>query len=619
MENKENSIKDIEETEFYNKIKSNDVSFVKDMFTKYDIKTKDDISTCKKNLSKIHKTVPSLSKMLRIYKFLVANNEIVQNEHIQKLLTTKVTRSHSGVVVITSFFSPYPKTKKGIQTFSCEYDCAYCPNNPGMPRSYDEKEPGVMRAIECKFDSKEQFWNRARSLQNMGHPLDKIELIFLGGTFSSFPKEYITEFFRDQFYAANNMNCLDLREPLSLQEEQYINQYESIIKIIGITIETRPDRITYSELKYLRELGVTRVQLGIQHIDDRILTHINRRCYNRHTIKAIKILKSCCFKVDIHIMPDLPHPDTISTEEMIDLDKNMFEELFVNPDLQADQWKIYPCATIPHTKIEEEYKSGKYRPYGELKNPDVLFELLIDVKSKVKPWVRLNRVVRDIPKQIIIGGYDNVSMRNDIHIEMKNRSLKCRCIRCREVQTKNIDIKEFEMKIRRYNASEGIEYFISLENEDEVLLGFIRLRIDENVDVLREVYFPELIDCSLIRELHVYGQVICHYQENTGNNGVQHLGIGKSLINEAIKITKTYNLNKIAVISGVGVKNYYIKQGFLPEGHYIVKDLDISEKYDIYDFKNDSSYDYVNEFSTSFCWYYISVLFSVCIYIFYNY
>ena len=260
--------------------------------------------------------------------------------------------------------------------------------------------------------------------------------------------------------------------------------------------------------------------------------------------------------------------------------------------------------------------------------------MLIDVKSKVKPWVRLNRVIRDIPKQIIIGGYDNVSMRNDIHTEMKNRGLRCRCIRCREVQNKNINIKEFEMKVRRYNASEGLEYFISWENQDEVLLGFLRLRIDENPDPIREVYFPELTDCSLIRELHVYGQVICHYQENTGNgnNGVQHLGLGKSMINEAIKITKTHNLEKIAVISGVGVKNYYIKQGFLPEGHYLVKDLILNEEEKekeneefslnrqvIYDFKNDSAYDYVNEFSTKFMWYYVAVLLSVCIYIFYNY
>jgi ELP3 family radical SAM enzyme/protein acetyltransferase len=319
-------------------------------------------------------------------------------------------------------------------------------------------------------------------------------------------------------------------------------------------------------------------------------------------------------------MPDLPHPDSISIKEMINLDKNMFEELIVNPDLQADQWKIYPCATIPYTKIQEEYNSGKYNPYGEFKNPDVLFELLIYVKSKINPWIRLNRVIRDIPKQIIIGGYDNVSMRDDIHKEMKKRGLKCRCIRCREVKTKNININDFELKIRKYSASEGIEYFISFENKEEIILGFLRLRIEENQNPIKEIYFPELKDCSLIRELHVYGQVICHYEENNGN-GVQHIGLGKKMINEAIKITKTHKLDKISVISGVGVKNYYIKQGFLTQGNYLVKYLDNPDnpRQSIFDFKNDSSYDYVNEFSTLFCLYYITIIFSIGIYIFYNY
>ena len=570
----ENIIKDT-----YNKVDNNDILLVKDLFTNNIIKSKEDINLHKIKLAKKYKTVPSLSKILQIYRSLVTNKELQYDNNIEKLLKTKVVRSHSGVVVITSFFSAFPTTSKGTQQFSCEYDCAYCPSNPGMPRSYDEKEPGVMRAIECKFDSKEQFRSRATSLLNMGHPLDKIELIFLGGTFSSFPKEYIIDFFRDQFYAANTMHHTDIREPLTLKEEQYINQHNATIKIIGITIETRPDRINYTELRFLRLLGVTRVQLGVQHIDDRILEHINRRCTTYHTIKAIKLLKSCCFKVDIHIMPDLPHPSYISMEEMIELDKNMFDEFIENPNFQADQWKIYPCATIPFTKIEEEYKNGLYKPYGELKNPDVLFELLVDVKTKVKPWVRLNRVVRDIPKNIIIGGYDNVSMRNDLLIAMKNRGFKCNCIRCREVKTNTININEFKIKIRDYNASDGIEYFISWEDSNDVLLGFLRLRINKNDDKMRDIYFPELNDCTLIRELHIYGQVTCHDKDNNGS-GVQHLGLGKALINKAIEITKNYGFGKIAVISGVGVRNYYIKQGFEENdklGFYLIKSINYNK------------------------------------------
>lgn len=574
---------DIEEIKYDKKDKdsndskdSKDISLVKELFESYEIKSKEDINKYKTKLAKKYKTIPSITKILSIYKNLVSNGELSHDKHIQNLLVKKATRSHSGVVVITSFFSPYPSTKDGgVQKFSCEYNCAYCPSNPGMPRSYDENEPGVRRAIECKFDSKEQFWNRARTLQNMGHPLDKIEVIFLGGTFSSFPREYITEFFRDHFYAANVMNSNKIREPLSLEQEQYINQHESSVKIIGITIETRPDRIDFDELVYLRKLGVTRVQLGVQHTDDRILKHINRRCYTKDTVNAIRLLKSCCFKVDIHIMPDLPHPLDISMQDMIELDKKMFEKLFENPYLQADQWKIYPCATIPYTKIKRDYESGNYKPYGELRNPDVLFELLIDVKSKVKPWVRLNRVVRDIPKQIIIGGYENVSMRNDLLIEMKKRGLKCRCVRCREIKTKQVNISDFEIKTREYKASNGIEYFISWEDKDENLLGFLRLRIDgnsNNYNKIRNNFFPELEGCSLIRELHVYGQITYHNKENDGF-GVQHKGLGKSLIAKAEEISKNNGLYKMAVIAGVGVKNYYIKRGFEENGYYLVKKI----------------------------------------------
>ena len=550
------------------------MKIVKDLFNDDNIKlinNREDLKKILMRIGKNEKVVPSLIKVLSIYRLLCSMNELKYDTNIERMLRTKNVRSLSGVVVITVFTSPYPVTSKGIQQFSCEYDCHYCPKEPNQPRSYLLNEPGVLRANNNNFISTEQFWDRARSYILMGHPLDKIELIVSGGTFSSYPREYITNFFRDQFYAANiayqQITNKFMREPLSLAEEQDINQNISPIKIIGITIETRPDRVNEKEIIYFRKLGVTRVQIGVQHIDDRILDYINRKCKNHHTIKAIKALKESGFKVDIHLMPDLPHPDDITALEMVELDRKMFMSVLECPEYQADQWKIYPCATVPWTEIEKWYNSGKYKPYGDMEDSNgnnLLFELIIEIKQKVKPWIRLNRVIRDIPNSYIMAGNQNTSMRNDLAKIMQERNVKCKCIRCTEVKSQHIDVNDFKINVRQYPASDGIEYFITWNNLDDLLLGFLRLRINSTNN---NIYFPELSGSALIRELHVYGQVINHNNNNKGI-GVQHIGLGKALINKAIEITKDHKLDKISVIAGVGVRNYYIKQEFLPCDYY---------------------------------------------------
>ena len=557
------------------------IALTKELFSAVEyaenIKTREGIKKGIQILTRKYRVSPSLSKILSSYRTLSSSGELKHDSQIEKMLRTKNVRSLSGVVVVTVFTSAYPETSEGVQEFSCKYDCHYCPKEPNQPRSYLLKEPGVLRANANKFISTEQFWDRSRAYIIMGHPLDKIELIVSGGTFSSYPREYLTNFFRDQFYAANvaydRIAGRPIREALSLSEEQDLNQNQSLIKIIGITIETRPDCVNHSELRYFRQLGVTRVQIGVQHTDDRILDHINRQCKNKHTIRAIKMLKEAGFKVDIHLMPDLPPPPEITSDEMVELDRKMFYQVINDPEYQADQWKIYPCETVPWTEIEKWYKEGIYKPYAETLNPDgsnKLFELLIDVKTKVQPWVRLNRVIRDIPNEYIMGGNSNTSMRSDLLNIMDKRGLVCNCIRCREVKSQTIDIKNFDLKIRQYKASDGVEYFISWEDSKQTLLGFLRLRINSNVDGYNKA-FPELTGCALIRELHVYGQVITHNDANSGD-GVQHLGLGKGLINKAIEIAQTYDLNKISVISGVGVRNYYIKQGFYPATEYVDSD-----------------------------------------------
>jgi len=561
------------------------IIIIKELIENYNIEKYDKTTFIKKLdiIGRKNNIQPSLMKLLAVYRLISSTldypPEIKSN--FELLLRTKSSRSLSGVVVITVFTSAYPNG----QEFSCEYDCAYCPKEPNQPRSYLLQEPGVLRANRNKFDACDQMWDRGLSYIRMGHPLDKIELIISGGTFSSYPRSYIITYFRDLFYAANVMfdkiTNSNLRERLSLEEEQNINQNLSLVKIIGITIETRPDRVTKKELQFLRYLEVTRVQIGVQHIDDRILNHINRKCNNIHTIRAIKLLKDHGFKVDMHIMPDLPHPDTITNEEMIELDAEMFNTIINDSDYQVDQIKVYPCATVPWTEIEKWYNEGTYKPYAETINKETgyspLVENIIKYKTNVQPWIRINRIIRDIPNTYILGGNDNTGLRNDILEVMKKRDLKCKCIRCREVKgNKNIDLNDFSIIVRTYESSDGLEYFISYENKETTLLGFIRLRLNNNNFINA---FPELENCALIRELHIYGQVLNHNVKNDMNS-FQHIGLGKNLINKAIEISQEHSLNKIAVIAGTGVKNYYIKQGFEQNnglGKYLIKNIKINK------------------------------------------
>ena len=536
-----------------------------------------------------------------VFGFFTINYLYFKNIEDNNLLTDfsirKIGKSHSGVSVITVLTSPFPKYIKEdgtevVQKFSCGKDCAYCPKEEAreennwveQPRSYISSEPAVSRANRNNFDAVAQFFDRANALELCGHPIDKIEILILGGTWSHYPQKYKEQFCRDIYYSANIFNLGKMRERLSLEKEIEINETADV-RIIGLTIETRPDCINKRELIELRNYGVTRVQIGIQHLDDDILTLINRRCSHEDTVKSIELLKSNCFKIDIHIMPDLPGTSP-------EIDKDMFDKFLSHdivsispnpdsgenlnikydidyPELQVDQWKIYPTMVTRWTKIKEWYDADLYKPYSEEDNGNKLIELLIDVKQKVFPWIRLNRIIRDIPSTEIYGGTDKVNMRQDIHKIFKSKGYICNCIRCREVKTQKYTPEDIELVVREYHASNGIEYFISFESKDRTkLIGFLRLRINYHKD---KIFFPELMNCSLIRELHVYGQLVKHNEKCNGNS--QHFGFGKRLLKHSEKISKTYGIRKIAVISGVGVKDYYKKQGFKMVKTFMIKDI----------------------------------------------
>ena len=440
-----------------------------------------------------------------------------------------------------------------------------------QPRSYLSTEPAVLRANRNHFNPILQIYDRADALQICGHEVDKIEILVLGGTWDHYPLGYQEEYIRDIYYAINR---LDTRygDKLSLDEEIKESQ-RSKRRMIGLTLETRPDCITLKQIRKLREFNVTRLQIGVQHIDDEILNGVDRGCTKKDIIYGNELWKQNGGKVDWHLMPDLPGSSVQKDIEMFEkifgvnsikeVDKNYFVYDLKYPEFQADQLKIYPCSVVNWTKIKEMYDEGTYKPYSE--DEDELIKVIVFIKQNIFPWIRLNRIIRDIPNINIIGGNENVNLRQKI---LARDDVNCQCIRCREVKKNKENIHQAELFIRQYNGIQSTEYFISYESHDQqILYGFLRLRINHSNDNL---IYPDLEDCSFIRELHVYGTVVNHCSKG---NEVQHMGFGKKLLKKAEEISFENNIHKVAVISGVGVREYYEKNGYQLVNHYMIKQL----------------------------------------------
>lgn len=523
-----------------------------------DFKNITDVEKFRLSIQKKYKIVLSKPDLINIYNQLNLNDENLKN-----LIIKKRQKSTSGVIVITVLTSGNPSYEEDgkiiTKTFSCKHNCAYCPNEKAhegngwidQPRSYLYSEPAVLRANANDFDPIKQFNSRVSTLISMGHTIDKIELIVLGGTWTQYPKKYQDWFITSIYYAANTF--YDSRPMYSLEQEITINETAKI-HIIGLTLETRPDTIDLNEIKELRKYNCTRVQLGVQHTDNNVLKKIQRGHTIEQAYNAIKLLKNNCFKVDIHLMPNLPGSS-------YEKDQEMLNNALYNPDLEADQYKIYPCAVVPWTKIKQWFDEGSYIPYDDT----LLFQLIKDFKIKVQKWKRLNRIIRDIPSSYITGGYKDVNMRQLLQDDMKKNNWKCNCIRCREVKDNKITEK-IEQVCSVYKASQGTEYFISFETF-KYLIGFIRLRLNNNYENTVNI----LKDCALIRELHVYSSLT-----DVGGDvedSYQHKGFGKRLIKKAEEIALKCGYNKIAIISGTGVRDYYRKMGYALEETYMIKNL----------------------------------------------
>ena len=542
-----------------------DFNIIKDEFKSNidNFNNPNDIIKFQKLIQKQYKITLSKANLIIFYNYFNLNNNNLKN-----LLTKKKNKSNSGVVVVTILTSGTPEyiDDNGnliTSKLSCKHDCAYCPNEKAhsgnnwvdQPRSYLYSEPAVLRANENNFDPILQFNSRVSTLIKMGHIVDKLEIIVLGGTWSNYHKNYKDSFITKIYYAANTY--YNNREMLSLQEE--INQNENAnIHIIGLTLETRPDTITLDEIKELRLYNCTRVQLGVQHTNNDILKKIKRGHSIEKVYYAIKLLKDNGYKVDIHLMPNLPG----STYE---LDKEMLESSLYDERLQVDQYKIYPTAIVPWTKIEKWFNEGSYIPYSDT----LLYKLIKDFKQLIQPWKRLNRIIRDIPSHYISGGYKHeyVNMRQLLQDDMKINNWCCNCIRCREIKGNIVNLNDIKLNIQHYRSSGGTEYFIEYKTT-QYLIGFIRLRLNDN-NVKEQLSI--LKECALIRELHVYSNL-----NNVGNNicnSYQHKGFGTKLLETAENIAINNGYRKMAIISGTGVRSYYRKFSYILTETYMIKEL----------------------------------------------
>lgn len=462
----------------------------------------------------------------------------------------KPIRTLSGVTTITVLTKPHP----------CPGECIFCPSEEGLPQSYLSDEPGARRGVEHAFDPFTQVSSRLKALHEVGHPTDKIELLILGGSWTAYPPSYREWFIRRCFEALNQENPNDDTGEVSLADVQKTNS-QARHRNVGLVVETRPDLITIENLVEMRRQGVTKMQLGIQSMDDRIL-QLNKRGHSAEEAEeAICLVRAAGYKVVVHWMPNLLGATPQS-------DREDFARLWREGGINPDEMKIYPCQLLRNAELYQYWERGEYRPYEEQE----LIDLLADIKPTVPRFCRINRVIRDIPSNHVVEGNRNTSLRQDVAQEMKKRGSSCQCIRCREIRKGKIDDRNLVLDDQVYKAGWAEEHFLSYNTQDDNILGFLRLSLPS-----ANHFFPveELQDAAIIREVHVYGQSVELGGEGSGS--VQHRGLGSSLIEKAAEIALSNGYRKLTVISAVGTREYYAARGFTLTDLYMVRDLRTEE------------------------------------------
>jgi elongator complex protein 3 len=482
---------------------------------------------------------------------LIAALTFEETKQLLPILRRKTTRTISGVTIVATMTEPYPCPQPE--------PCAYCPGGPtqGSPQSYTGHEPAAMRGSQNNFDPYLQVKSRLEQLVAIGHKVDKIELIIMGGTFPATPPEYQTHFIQ---------RCLDAitdKQSASLDEAK---KYAEVSKMrnVGITVESRPDWAKQVHLDAMLHMGVTRIELGVQNPCDEIYQLVGRTHTVADVAEATQIAKDAGLKIVYHLMPGMPgsNPQT---------DIAAFREIFFDQRFKPDMIKIYPCLAIAGTKTYQWLQEGKYQPYST----EEAAEVIVEIKKFIPKWVRIMRVQRDIPASLILKGVKKSNLRQIVHEKLKAQNIQCQCIRCREVghriQTDNIkpNLANIAILTEQYDASNGKEYFISAEDpKNNVLLGYLRLRIPST-----NAHRPEItkIPSAIVRELHVYGPLVPvgrHVDE-----AWQHKGYGIRLLEEAEYITKKAGLKKLFIISALGTKRYYMRTGYQHDGPYMSKEL----------------------------------------------
>lgn len=498
------------------------------------------LSSAKRKIAKSHKiTCPSNISLLKEYHNLVKEKRIKKSEMLEKLLKTRPVRSLSGIVNVSVLTKPY----------ECPGKCLYCPTERNIPKSYLSGEPAVERAKMLKYDPYLQVQKRIEVLEMSGHPADKIELRLIGGTWSYYDLKYKLWFVLKCFEAANGQKDVKHKNKTveqlwkDLIKAQKKNE-KAIHRIIGLSFETRPDFINPKEADEMRKMGATKIELGVQSIYEDVLK-LNQRGHGmKETIKATETLRNAGFKIAYQMMLNLPGSNPKK-------DIEMFKELFSNQNFQPDYLKIYPCALVKEAPLYNLYLKKEYKPYTEKE----LIKTIKEIKKIVPKYVRIERIIRDIPSPLIVEGGAKISnLRQVIDQDMKKEGWQCQCVRCREI--KDINIKEKVNLLRKdYNASNGKEIFISFEGKDNIY-SLLRLRIDKNN--------------AIIREVHVYGQTASISKKNSKT---QHKGLGMKMIKEAENIAKKeFKIKQIKIISGVGARDYYrSKLNYKLKNGYMVK------------------------------------------------
>lgn len=508
-------------------------------------------------------------ELVTAYHQLTEAGELPFERRVLRRLQMKPIRTSSGVAPVTVLTKPA----------GCPGHCIFCPDADGMPKSYLPDEPGARRAEQCGFDPYLQVRTRLATLHAMGHTADKVELLVLGGTWSAYAKAYREWFLRRCLDALNEPSAIisSDSDPVflgagdraaSVGEESVENNALSAAQTrnetaphrnVGLVIETRPDWVTPAEVAHLRQLGVTKIQLGVQSLDDRILA-LNQRGHDLAAVRqAMRLLRAAGFKLHLHWMPNLlgATPET---------DREDFARLWADPALRPDELKIYPCSIIEGTELYLRWQAGQYRPYTD----EELIALVADCKATVPLYCRVNRVFRDIPADDIVAGSKRSNLRQLVQGHLNATGRRCGCIRCREVREAAVGETDLHPVRYGYETDTTREIFLSYETDQGRLAGFLRLSLPGSTGAPQTAaapetaaiwtVIPEIAGAAIIREVHVYGPALGIGSESTGE--AQHLGLGRRLIAEAQAQARAAGFDRLAVISAIGTRRYYEALGF---------------------------------------------------------